>query len=833
MKKEERIPKKYIALLLAAAIFVCLLPVPTQAASHEPLRINVSDSSTGQPLTEAIVYITTLDGQHRAVNNTDGSYLFVKPDSEETVYDLHISCDGYYARVLENVSADTETLTVALDPCTQTNAWVSFGVYYIANNALPSSYCAPGSSHGNYGPTGDGTPLVEIWVDTSRLRTYTDVYYGENVRHGWTTNSFEFSSAKTSSGDQRLADCQQFWTAVKECMDFQSEQAFRSTGLYDVFIAYSLKEESSWWGNNSYHLDGVLNMEPPVYVVELYAEGSYFGGFVTDARVLEEGTSMEYPTLSDILQAYENHLNQTISWTENDGTAPSFSGTFIRDKYQYTVTVTQTNYNSAKAVENSEINYAEEGTKYYVALFDMTLTNAKQIHFTATYTDGLEYETVFNDQIQTGSPGDTISPFAGSTTREGYLFQGWIIQGGDGTVYTDAQVQEMILQEQDLVFVASYIPLPKEYTVTYDVNGGAGGPALLTVNYNEGTTVTVTDTAPTRTGYRFLGWDSGTGDLLQSGSALTSAISKNYTLTAQWDAITVTFHTNNNDSQTVDVFRIYAPGTEYPLNADGTITPFYDIPEFTYDTHNRYIFKGWYLKDGTALDWTTVFTQDTDVYAHWIEVADVAQEAADGKQNIPNSTYAGFDLAGTQLRYAEANPDPYYDYGAQGSGGGLRFIAVLSETVWEQILNIRPENESTAEYGIVMAKTTTAKNNNETNDPDYQLQYAGVNVNGTDTTNEYWYARNLKCSGLPLDHYNGSTYRLYTAVVTYKSYTAETLPQGHAIAFLTRPYLRYYDANGLYRTHYSNYTEQTHVFYGCSTSYDDVAALTRTVTAGS
>ena len=95
-------------------------------------------------------------------------------------------------------------------------------------------------------------------------------------------------------------------------------------------------------------------------------------------------------------------------------------------------------------------------------------------------------------------------------------------------------------------------------------------------------------------------------------------------------------------------------------------------------------------------------------------------------------------------------------------------------------------------------------------------------MNGTDTRSDYSYAINMKCSGVA-DHYNGTDYRLYTCVVTYKSAAAqgeEVLAQAHSQNMVARSYIRYTDANGLLRTYHSNYTGATNVGGGCSASYN-------------
>ena len=52
----------------------------------------------------------------------------------------------------------------------------------------------------------------------------------------------------------------------------------------------------------------------------------------------------------------------------------------------------------------------------------------------------------------------------------------------------------------------------------------------------------------------------------------------------------------------------------------------------------------------------------------------------------------------------------------------------------------------------------------------------------------------------------------------------EALEQEYNEYFAARAYLRYYDANGMLRTYYNNYTG-TYFYGGCSTSFANARAL--------
>ena len=160
---------------------------------------------------------------------------------------------------------------------------------------------------------------------------------------------------------------------------------------------------------------------------------------------------------------------------------------------------------------------------------------------------------------------------------------------------------------------------------------------------------------------------------------------------------------------------------------------------------------------------------------------------------------------------------------------GLRFVTSVSENILSQIDNL---SSSKPEYEYIIAKTDTAKKYVSGNN--YKIQYNGKNVNGVDTTESYKYIKNINCTSkvggygntVPLDHFNNKseTYRIYTAVITYKNngtLTDEQIQQAKSSNVLARSYIRYTDANGLLRTHYNDYTG-TNVYGGCSTNFNYV-----------
>lgn len=287
----------------------------------------------------------------------------------------------------------------------------------------------------------------------------------------------------------------------------------------------------------------------------------------------------------------------------------------------------------------------------------------------------------------------------------------------------------------------------------------------------------------------------------------------------------IRFYPNFSDNE--EPFRTYTAADLVM----GKVPVFYDLP-----AHDGYIFKGWYLDkdnddDDSPISFDTIYTQSTDIYAHWIKVENVAKDEND-PSILPGgeTTYGGFDLAGVQIRkkmldhnFEEVTP------------GGMRFITSLNMDVVNEINKIKPNN---IEYGYVAA---THKGwidyhcDGVAHGSDEKLKYVSETANGIDTssakaTNEnyFGFAKNVNCTSKVTNSKNGvvrrdhqifDKYLLYSLVITYEE---EGSDQGKDV--LARPYIRYTDANGLERVAYSEYTG-TNVLGGCYTNYNRVADM--------
>ena len=140
------------------------------------------------------------------------------------------------------------------------------------------------------------------------------------------------------------------------------------------------------------------------------------------------------------------------------------------------------------------------------------------------------------------------------------------------------------------------VPALPTYTVTFDANGGTGAPSSQSKLH--GSTITLSSTVPTRTGYSFLGWNSSataTAPTYSPGGEFTANL--NATLYAVWlpDTYDVTFDANGGSG---------APAKQTKTH-DVTLT----LPS-TIPTRTNYNFLGW----STSTNSTTAIYQAGDSY---------------------------------------------------------------------------------------------------------------------------------------------------------------------------------------------------------------------------
>lgn len=137
--------------------------------------------------------------------------------------------------------------------------------------------------------------------------------------------------------------------------------------------------------------------------------------------------------------------------------------------------------------------------------------------FTVKYTDGVEDETIFEDQVTSGLDYGAETPaFIGAPEREHYIFAGW-----------DKEVTVSVTE--DATYTAVWEPVMR--TLTLDLSGGTldGKTGSIKVEKQEGSTYVMPK--PTKDGYDFLYWEgsrynAGDSYLVEGDHSFTSVWQK-------------------------------------------------------------------------------------------------------------------------------------------------------------------------------------------------------------------------------------------------------------------------------------------------------------------
>ena len=176
--------------------------------------------------------------------------------------------------------------------------------------------------------------------------------------------------------------------------------------------------------------------------------------------------------------------------------------------------------------------------------------------YTVTYTDGVDNEEIFADQVTSGLSAGTATPaFNGTPTRDGYTFKGWLPEVAATVTGTVTDVAQWSKNSSG------------------GGGGGGGGTTYYILHYesNGGTeykderykknTVVELDKVPTREGYTFTGWyaDEELTDRITS-----IKMTSDKTVYAGWEPTGVPDWLNGKDHFAYVVG--YMDGTVRPLN---------------------------------------------------------------------------------------------------------------------------------------------------------------------------------------------------------------------------------------------------------------------------
>ena len=264
---------------------------------------------------------------------------------------------------------------------------------------------------------------------------------------------------------------------------------------------------------------------------------------------------------------------------------------------------------------------------------------------TITYDDNVANETITVASSQSGAVGSTVTVGA-APSRTGYTFAGWnTAETGLGTAVSAGSSYAMPASSSTLY--AQWTA--NSYTVTYNANGGTGGPSSSSVQFGATATVAITASNPTRLGHTFASWATnadGTGSSYQPSATFTMGAA-NVTLYAQWTVNSYTVSYNDN----VLAETISVPTTQ-TADYEGSVTV------GAAPTRTGHSFAGWNTAangSGTAYSVgasITIPASNTMLNAQWnVNTYTVSYNLNGGSGIAPASQTADFDtlvtVAGT------------------------------------------------------------------------------------------------------------------------------------------------------------------------------------------
>ena len=171
--------------------------------------------------------------------------------------------------------------------------------------------------------------------------------------------------------------------------------------------------------------------------------------------------------------------------------------------------------------------------------------------------------------------------------KNGYIFDGWLINGDSGKRLKDQQILKGNLTTKandEIRLVASWKPNETTYKITYKLNGGVDGGNRTTYTPS---TPTFAFINPTKKGYEFIGWSGSTFSGMKMRWGINKGSTGNKTFTANWKPIeyTIVFDPNGGTGSMNTMTVQYDQG--------------FSLPKCIF-TKKGYIFDGWLLNGDTG-----------------------------------------------------------------------------------------------------------------------------------------------------------------------------------------------------------------------------------------
>ena len=305
-----------------------------------------------------------------------------------------------------------------------------------------------------------------------------------------------------------------------------------NAGVYTTLSWTGFEMFGRSWCRN-YGIDSVISVPRVTTYVEIWRVEPNLS-LAMDKATVERGD--EFTATLSITNHFNNYdglptAEQVVFSADN---AELVSDTVAKTDNSYTATFRATEDLSVNEIKITA-GVDDTATNYKPATTTTTLP-LPTVTYTVTYTDGVEDETVFADQVYSElSVGISTPPFDGTPSRDGYEFSGWLPEVAD-TVTGNATYTAVWTKDSG----GGGGGTTTRYTLHYESNGGT---EYDSERYTRNTEVRL-EKVPVREGYTFTGWYADK-DLTEKIS--TIKMTSNKTVYADWEATGVPDWLNGAD----------------------------------------------------------------------------------------------------------------------------------------------------------------------------------------------------------------------------------------------------------------------------------------------
>ena len=278
-----------------------------------------------------------------------------------------------------------------------------------------------------------------------------------------------------------------------------------------VWYVIKLQHSSGWFGSTEWHIDGVIKEREKVSI-NYYGNGNTSGAAPLGTASHIAGEPYTILDENTMVKKINGVQVSFLGWSAKaDGTGAEAGF------YQPGDVINPTESLSLYAMWDTTTQYTATVNTY----LDGVITADQQIHGAAREL----YLSTDNEHFY-GLTESSTGVYTTKITGNGkfFLYQ----KNADGT-YTQIGTYQLTIYNQNGTLDVQH------YSVSYDANGGSFDADPGKQVYYYGSSVTAIDTIPHKDGYRFLGWMTTDGTLVQPGDDVTASITGPMMLTAQWE----------------------------------------------------------------------------------------------------------------------------------------------------------------------------------------------------------------------------------------------------------------------------------------------------------